>query len=878
MRKAKKIEKMEVFQVFATMNLVDMMSRPLASISQRVQGLDKQSEALNSQFGELNSSILAISAASGVLLGIFSACAASASDFENAMADVAKVVNFTAKEEFTAMQASVLELSRTIPMAASGIADIVANAGQSGIAKEHLAEFAEQAAKMGVAFDLMGDQAGKMMADWQAGMALSLPRVYGLANAVNHLSNNLNATAPALGEVLQRAGSLGIMAGLAEQEVAALSAAFLSSGTSPEIAATALSKFVNTLTKGEAMTKSQAKAFALLGFSGADMAKRMQKDAKGVIFDVLDALSAMPKYMHNSLLTQMFGEESIKAIAPLLGNMQNLEKAFKLVANKADYAGSMQAEFEVRSNTAANALQLLKNKLNILAITVGTYFLPAIKLGTKFLGFLTDTLTFAAQSPLGRMFLELTAVLTVLAAGFGAVKISAFAFSLILPKITAGLHALKLMFLGLSFPLQAIIVGFGLLYAAYRTNFGGIADSADHLFSRISLVFSAVRTLLANFKDGTSVLGGDLARSIHQAGLVDFVTLLVKAINRLKAVATGFFGVFAKSLQTVHAVFSKTFGAVLWLIEKVLSLFTDLSAVVFGGYFQGNLSAWENLGRVLGVLAAAFLVLKGILVIVAGTIAAVTAVMKVLTLAANGLGIALRFASANPMVLAIAAIILAIGALLYYFDEVKAFWNNLVTAFWDGIEKIKATFISLKDTVFRVFSDIKNAVFGFFENLDLFESGAKLLSTFKDGILSSVSSLKDTVADALQSVRNLLPFSDAKEGPLSSLTLSGSRLLSTIGEGVSMAAPQFLQSVSSVFGQILPNVRDTWKGLLDFADNVFANRPADEALEKSPNPEMSRTESKNITVYIENISLPNVQNASDFMIQLENELLAYGEQ
>lgn len=828
MRKAKKIEKMEVFQVFATMNLVDMMSRPLASISQRVQGLDKQSEALNSQFGELNSSILAISAASGVLLGIFSACAASASDFENAMADVAKVVNFTAKEEFTAMQASVLELSRTIPMAASGIADIVANAGQSGIAKEHLAEFAEQAAKMGVAFDLMGDQAGKMMADWQAGMALSLPRVYGLANAVNHLSNNLNATAPALGEVLQRAGSLGIMAGLAEQEVAALSAAFLSSGTSPEIAATALSKFVNTLTKGEAMTKSQAKAFALLGFSGADMAKRMQKDAKGVIFDVLDALSAMPKYMHNSLLTQMFGEESIKAIAPLLGNMQNLEKAFKLVANKADYAGSMQAEFEVRSNTAANALQLLKNKLNILAITVGTYFLPAIKLGTKFLGFLTDTLTFAAQSPLGRMFLELTAVLTVLAAGFGAVKISAFAFSLILPKITAGLHALKLMFLGLSFPLQAIIVGFGLLYAAYRTNFGGIADSADHLFSRISLVFSAVRTLLANFKDGTSVLGGDLARSIHQAGLVDFVTLLVKAINRLKAVATGFFGVFAKSLQTVHA--------------------------------------------------AAFLVLKGILVIVAGTIAAVTAVMKVLTLAANGLGIALRFASANPMVLAIAAIILAIGALLYYFDEVKAFWNNLVTAFWDGIEKIKATFISLKDTVFRVFSDIKNAVFGFFENLDLFESGAKLLSTFKDGILSSVSSLKDTVADALQSVRNLLPFSDAKEGPLSSLTLSGSRLLSTIGEGVSMAAPQFLQSVSSVFGQILPNVRDTWKGLLDFADNVFANRPADEALEKSPNPEMSRTESKNITVYIENISLPNVQNASDFMIQLENELLAYGEQ
>lgn len=51
-----------------------------------------------------------------------------------------------------------------------------------------------------------------MMADWRAGMNLTLPRTYALADAVNHLSNNMNATAPSLGEVVpaRRRGGDGV--------------------------------------------------------------------------------------------------------------------------------------------------------------------------------------------------------------------------------------------------------------------------------------------------------------------------------------------------------------------------------------------------------------------------------------------------------------------------------------------------------------------------------------------------------------------------------------------------------------------------------------------------------------------------------------------
>lgn len=145
----------------------------------------------------------------GALLGALGLASSQAIAFESAMADVGKVVNFESQAEMEAMGDTIRDMAGRIPMAADGIAAIIAAAGQSGVAKQDLTEFAEQAAKMGVAFDLSGAEAGKMMSDWRAGMNLTLPQVYSLADAVNHLSNNMNATAPALGEVIPARGRGG---------------------------------------------------------------------------------------------------------------------------------------------------------------------------------------------------------------------------------------------------------------------------------------------------------------------------------------------------------------------------------------------------------------------------------------------------------------------------------------------------------------------------------------------------------------------------------------------------------------------------------------------------------------------------------------------
>lgn len=68
------------------------------------------------------------------------------------------------------------------------------------------------------------------------------------------------------------------------------------------------------------------------------------------------------------------------------------------------------------------------------------------------------------------------------------------------------------------------------------------------------------------------------------------------------------------------------------------------------------------------------------------------------------------------------------------------------------------------------------------------KSGAKIMETFTEGIRSAVNKPVEAVKGALSKIRQMLPFSDAKEGPLSQLTLSGRRVFETIHTGMSQTA------------------------------------------------------------------------------------------
>lgn len=302
--------------------------------------------------------------------------------FQSAMSDVKKVVDMTG-DEFKAMSSDIIAMSQRIPMTAEEISKIVASGGQAGIDKSELLDFAESAAKMGVAFDITAEQAGDMMAKWRTAFKMGQSDVVVLSDKINYLGNTTAASADKISDVVTRIGPLGDVGGVASGEIAALGASMVSTGVESEVAATGIKNLVLGMTAGEGATARQAEAFASLGLDASEMSKRMQVDAKGAILDVLSAIKQMDKASQANVLKDLFGKESISAIAPLLSNLDALQDNFNKVGDATQYTGSMEAEYAERSKTAENAMQLMKNAVNGLSIELGTGLLPILTEGVQ---------------------------------------------------------------------------------------------------------------------------------------------------------------------------------------------------------------------------------------------------------------------------------------------------------------------------------------------------------------------------------------------------------------------------------------------------------------------------------------------------------------
>lgn len=321
-------------------------------------------------------------ATSAAITAITVDAAKKAIEFESTMADVAKVVdglrdqNGAFTKSYYEMSDALLNMSKSIPMTADALGQIMASAGQAGIASEDLTKFTETAAKMGVAFDTTAEQAGEWMATWRTALNLSQTQVTALGDQLNYLGNTTSENALKLSEVITRVGALGQTAGLSAGEVAALAASM--PGVTAEISATGIKSMMIAMTAGASATSKQAAVLQQLGFTASDMANRMQTDAKGAIIDLLGAIKQLPAAEQTAALSQYFGKESVSSIAPLLKNLGYLQQQFAKVGDAEAYSGSMEAEYAVRADTTANKLQLMQNKLAVLQVQIGNKILPYV--------------------------------------------------------------------------------------------------------------------------------------------------------------------------------------------------------------------------------------------------------------------------------------------------------------------------------------------------------------------------------------------------------------------------------------------------------------------------------------------------------------------
>lgn len=431
-------------------------------------------------------------------------------DFESAMADVKKVVNFTNELDFSNFNKELLNLAKTIPLSASELAQIAASGGQLGIAKENLLEFTKTVAKMSTAFDMSASEAGDSIAKLMNVYGLSMSEVKSLGDSINHLSDNSAAKASDIVQTLGRIGGVAKMFGLTSVQAGALASAFIALGKPPEVAATSINALLLKLKTAPKQGKKFQEALEAIGLDATELKAKIDKNAIGGLNEFLNAIKKVDKNKQMDILSDLFGAEYSDDIALLVGGLENYNKALKLTSDATKYQNSMQREFENRSATTANNLQLLKNSISTIAINFGSVVLPALNSVVGVITKLSSGFSTLINIPVLGSGIK---IVLALAAGFALTSIAISGVGFVMGYAVTGFLALRnaitiatvgmRIFTGvlMANPIGAVVGGIVLAATLIYTYWEPISKFFSWLWNRVKNIFNSalnyIKTVLS---------------------------------------------------------------------------------------------------------------------------------------------------------------------------------------------------------------------------------------------------------------------------------------------------------------------------------------------------------------------------------------------
>lgn len=357
----------------------------------------------------------------------------------------------------------------------------------------------------------------------------------------------------------------------------------------------------------------------------------------------------------------------------------------------------------------------------------------------------------------------------------------------------------------------------------------------DAFFKATEPVTSAIGNSMVTLTEKTVAFAAKMAPAGE--GFATFVT----------KVTEGFTGMLDK--LTPHADSFKRIWESLGLIFEILLPIIGQAAGAFADQLAPALekaAIWlrDHQGLVTWVITNLPLMILAFdgLKTVATLIKGVTTAWKLMSLAMM----------INPWVLLIAAVLLIAYVIYSNWDAIKGYllatwnwikstatsiWNNIKNFFsttWNSIKSIFSGAVngikgilnwfgelpgrfrgwigSAKDAVVERFNSmvgwvrgLPGMILGALGNLGslLWNSGQSLITGLWNGISSAIGWVKSKISGALSSIRNLFPFSPAKEGPFSGrgyTTYSGKALATDFGKGIQNGLPGVLASVNDLMG------------------------------------------------------------------------------
>lgn len=338
--------------------------------------------------------------------------------FESAMAGVKKVTDANV-QQLEQLSGSLKNMAGELGIMPAELAKIAAAGGQMGVAFERLPEFTKMAAQMANAFGITSEQAGDAAAKISNVYQLSIEQMQELGDAINTLGNTTAAKEAEITEVLLRIGGNAKQFGLLKEEAAALSAALISLGKTPETAGTAINALLTKLQTAPVQTDKFKNSLQQLGLSAEQMAASIQANPQAALTDFLKRLEQVDEQSRAIMLAEMFGAEYSDDLSLLTGSLKTYSDALATATDKTKTFGAMQREAAAATETTEGKMKKAQADLAAAAIELGNAMLPVVQAGAAALGSISD-----AVQAFGSQFPALTQLAVLLAAA--KVAISAY--------------------------------------------------------------------------------------------------------------------------------------------------------------------------------------------------------------------------------------------------------------------------------------------------------------------------------------------------------------------------------------------------------------------------------------------------------------------
>lgn len=310
-------------------------------------------------------------------------------DFESAFAGVKKTVDATDKE-FAMLEEGIRGMSKELPASAVEIAAVAEAAGQLGIEVPNIMGFTRTMIDLGEATNLSADEAATALARLANITGMPQTEFDRLGSTVVALGNNLATTEAEIVEMGLRLAGAGSQVGMTEAEILSFAGALSSIGIQAQAGGSAFSKVMVEMQLATETNSEALNQFAdVAGMSADEFKTAFQEDAAGAIIAFIQGLGSMEERGISAIkvLDDMdIKEETLRrALLGAAGASDVFTDAIELGSQAWEENTALTNEASQRYGTSASKLEIMKNKLVDVGISLGDIVVPVFM---EFMGYI----------------------------------------------------------------------------------------------------------------------------------------------------------------------------------------------------------------------------------------------------------------------------------------------------------------------------------------------------------------------------------------------------------------------------------------------------------------------------------------------------------